>query len=92
MSALLLARPLLGDRLLYFCYGAGFARGAPVLYLLLAAQVVNVFIYLQTMGILALDRPKELFKVAAVAATANILLDIMLIPMLDSPTLLWQRF
>ena len=86
--SLLLAVPvligglLLGDRLLYFCYGAGFARGAPALYLLLAAQVVNVFMYLQTMGLLALDRPKESFKVAAVAAIANILLDITLIPML----------
>ena len=73
---------LLGDRLLYFCYGAGFARGAPALYLLLAAQVVNVFMYLQTMGLLALDRPKESFKVATVAAIANILLDLALIPML----------
>ena len=86
--SLLLAVPvligglLLGDQLLYFCYGAGFARGAPVLYLLLAAQVANVFMYLQTMGLLALDRPKESFKVAAVAATANILLDLALIPML----------
>ena len=53
-----------------------------MLYLLLAAQVVNVFMYLQTMGLLALDRPKESFKVAMVAATANILLDITLIPML----------
>jgi len=32
--------------------------------------------------ILALDRPKESFEVAAVAAIANILLDITLIPML----------
>lgn len=86
--SLLLAVPvlvgglLLGDRLLYFCYGAGFARGAPALYLLLAAQVVNVFMYLQTMGLLALDRPKESFKVAAVAAIANILLDLALIPVL----------
>ena len=44
--------------------------------------MVNVFMYLQTMGLLALDRPKESFKVAAVAATANILLDLTLIPML----------
>ncbi|MHC1624177.1 MAG: hypothetical protein ACXQTR_06275 [Candidatus Methanospirareceae archaeon] len=73
---------LLGDRLLYFCYGTGFARGAPVLYLLLVAQVVNVFMYLQTTGLLALDRPKESFKVATVAAIANILLDITLIPMM----------
>ena len=38
--------------------------------------------YLQTMGLLALDRPKESFKVAAVAAIANILLDLTLIPVL----------
>ena len=37
--------------------------------------------YLQTMDILALDRPKESFKMATVAAIANILLDITLIPM-----------
>ena len=86
--SLLLAIPvliggvLLGDRLLYFCYGAGFARGAPALYLLLVAQAVNVFMYLQTMSLLALDRPKESFKVTAVAAIANILLDLTLIPML----------
>ena len=35
------------------------------------------------MGPLASDRPKEPFKVAPVAATANILLDITLIPMLE---------
>jgi O-antigen/teichoic acid export membrane protein len=38
--------------------------------------------YLQTMGLLALDRPKESFEVAVVAAIANILLDITLIPVL----------
>ena len=48
--SLLLAIPvfigglLLGDRLLYFFYGAGYAQGAPVLYLILAAQVVNVLV------------------------------------------------
>ena len=36
--------------------------------------------YLQTMSLLAPDRPKESFKVATVAATANILLDLTLIP------------
>ena len=38
--------------------------------------------YLQTTGLLALDRPKESFRVATVAATANILRDITLIPMM----------
>ena len=38
--------------------------------------------YLQMTGLLALDRLKESFKVAAVAAIANILRDLTLIPMM----------
>ena len=41
-----------------------------------------MFMYLQTMSLLAPDRSKESFRVATVAATANILLDLTLIPML----------
>lgn len=86
--SLLLAVPvfagglLLGDRLLYFFYGAGFAHGAPALYVLLTVQVVNVFMSLQTMCLYALNYPKEAFKVTAVASIANILLNLALIPIL----------
>lgn len=86
--SLLLAVPvfvgglLLGNRLLYFFYGAGFARDAPALYVLLAVQVVNVFMYLQTTCLNALNHPKEAFKVTAVASIANILLNFALIPIL----------
>ncbi|WP_298667849.1 hypothetical protein [uncultured Methanofollis sp.] len=38
---------MLGDRLLYFFYGAGFVEGAAVLGILLLVQVANVFMYLQ---------------------------------------------
>ncbi|AKB21090.1 flippase [Methanosarcina sp. WH1] len=86
--SLLLAVPvfaggiILGDKMLYFFYGEGFARGTQTFYVLLAVQLVNVFMFLQTMYLNALNHPKESFKVTAVAATANIALDFMLIPIL----------
>ncbi len=72
---------LLGDRLLYFFYGAEFASGYTALVILLAVQVVNVFQYFFTMYLDALNYPKESFKVTAAAAAANIVLDIALIPL-----------
>lgn len=86
--SLLLAVPvavggwILGDRLLYFFYGAGFAAGAPALAVLLLVQVVNVFMYLQTMCLNAIDRPRESFYATGTAAVVNILLDLALIPLL----------
>lgn len=73
---------LLGDRLLYFFYGAEFAKGYPVLIVLLFTQIVNVFQFFFTMYLGALDRQKESFKVTAVAVTANIVLNILLIPLI----------
>ncbi|MGP8329243.1 MAG: flippase [Methanosarcinaceae archaeon] len=73
---------LLGDRLLYFFYGAEFAKGYPLLIILLFTQIVNVFQFFFTMYLGALDRQKESFKVTAVAATANIVLNILLIPLI----------
>lgn len=84
--SLLLAIPvfiggvLLGDKLIYFFYGAEFSRGYGVLVILLAIQIVNIFQYFFTMYLDALDHPKESFKVTAFAAFTNILLDIVLIP------------
>ena len=73
---------LLGDRLLYFFYGAEFAKGYPVLIVLLFTQIVNVFQFFFTMYLGALDRQKDSFKVTAVAATGNIVLNILLIPLI----------
>jgi O-antigen/teichoic acid export membrane protein len=73
---------LLGDRLLYFFYGAVYASGYLALVSLLAVQVVNVFQYFFTMYLDALDHPKESFKVTAVGVLANILLNIVLIPVM----------
>jgi len=84
--SLLLAIPvfiggvLLGDKLLYFFYGTEFTRGYSVLVIMLAVQIVNIFQYFFTMYLDALNHPKESFKVTAFAASANILLDIILIP------------
>jgi O-antigen/teichoic acid export membrane protein len=73
---------ILGQRLLYYLYGASFTEGASALFFLLLVQVVNVFMYLGTMSLNALNRPKDAFWITVVAAIANILLDLALIPVL----------
>ena len=86
--SLLLAIPtciggwILGDKLLYYLYGASFVEGAPALFFLLLVQIVNVFMYLGTMSLTALNRPKDAFWITVIAAIANILLDIALIPVI----------
>jgi O-antigen/teichoic acid export membrane protein len=71
---------ILGERLLYFLYGASFVAGASAFYFLLLVQVVNVFMFLGTMSLNALNRPKDAFWITVTAAIANIFLDIILIP------------
>ncbi len=73
---------LLGDRLLYFLYGAAFAEGYKALVILLIAQVVNVFYYCFVAYLSALNHQKDSFKVTAVAAVANIVLNLILIPVI----------
>jgi O-antigen/teichoic acid export membrane protein len=86
--SLLLAIPtciggwILGERLLYFLYGASFVEGTNSLYFLLIVQVVNVFMLLGTMSLTALNRPKDAFWITVIAAIANILLDLALIPVI----------
>jgi len=73
---------LLGDRLLYFFYGAEFAISYTTLVILLAVQIVNIFQYFFTMYLNALDRQKDSFKVTAFSATTNIAMNLMLIPIM----------
>lgn len=86
--SLLLAIPvftggfLLGDKMLYFFYGADFLQGYSALLLLLGVQIANVFQYLFLMFLSASDHQKEAFKITAVAVSLNIILDIALIPLL----------
>jgi O-antigen/teichoic acid export membrane protein len=86
--SLLLAIPtcvggwVLGERLLYFLYGASFVQGNSALFFLLLVQIVNVFLYLSTMTLAALNRPKDAFWITVIASIANILLNLALIPVL----------
>jgi len=73
---------ILGNKLLYYLYGASFVEGTSALYFLLLVQVVNVFMFLGTMSLTALNRPKDAFWVTVIAAVANILLDLVLIPVI----------
>jgi len=86
--SLLLAIPivtggiLLGERLLYFFYGADFAAGTPAIGVLLIMQVVYVFVTLQITCLNAMDRPKHSFAATSLAAAMNIGLNVILIPLL----------
>ena len=59
---------ILGDKLLFFLYGASFVEGAPALFFLLLVQVVNVFMFLGTMSLTALNHPKDAFWITVIAA------------------------
>ena len=73
---------VLGDRLLYFMYGAVFTAGTPALAVLFLVQVIAVFMNLQTMSLNALDRPYDSFRATATAAGANVVLNLLLIPVM----------
>jgi len=73
---------ILGDKLLYFFYGAEFAKGYPTFMILLFVQIINVFQFFLTTYLGALDQQKESFKVTAIAVMANIVLNLLLIPMI----------
>jgi O-antigen/teichoic acid export membrane protein len=73
---------LLGDRLLYFMYGASFETGTPVLAILLVLQVLSVFAYLLSMCSGAMNKPELVCISTLVAALTAIILDSILIPRL----------
>jgi len=85
--SLILALPLfvggalLGDKLLYFFYGADFVNYT-TLMILFIVQIVNIFQYFFTTYLRAMDQIKELFKITVVAVIANIALNAALIPMM----------
>lgn len=85
--SLILALPLfvggalLGDKLLYYFYGAGFVNYT-TLMIMFILQIVNVFQYFFTTYLSAMDQIKELFKVTVVAVVANIALNAALIPVM----------
>lgn len=73
---------LLGDKLLYYFYGAEFGRGYMTMVVLFIVQIVNIFQYFFTTYLTALDHLKDLFKITVVAVAANIALNAALIPLI----------
>ena len=73
---------LLGDKLLYFFYGPEFENGYLVFLILLIVQIVNVFQFFFTNYLNALNHQIDSFKVTAVAASINIALNLLLIPII----------
>jgi len=84
--SLLLAVPvcaggiIIGDRLLYYFYGAPFVAGTLSLVILLVVQVVNVFMFFLNMSLSAFNRPDQSFNVTAICAVINIIINFILIP------------
>jgi O-antigen/teichoic acid export membrane protein len=72
---------LLGDRLLYFFYGADFVSYT-TLMILFTVQIVNIFQYFFNTYLSAMDQVKELSKITVVAVAANIALNAALIPVM----------
>jgi len=80
---MLLGGILLGDKLLYYFYGAEFGRGYVVMMILFIVQIVNIFHYFFVTYLIALDNLKDLFKITVVAVVINIALNAILIPMIS---------
>lgn len=84
--ALMLAFPIclggiiLGDKLLYYFYGADFAKGYLTLMVLFVVQIVTIFQSLFLAYLSALDLQKDAFKVTSISAVSNVILNASLIP------------
>ncbi len=70
---------LIGDKLLYFFYGADFVSYS-TLMILFTVQIINIFHYFFTTYLSAMNRIKDVFKVTVVAVASNIVLNAALIP------------
>jgi len=73
---------LLGDKLLYYLYGAEFGQGYMTMVVLFIMQIVNIFSFFFTTYLTAMDHLKDIFKIAVVSVTANIILNASLIPLI----------
>ena len=72
---------LLGDKLLYYFYGAEFTNYT-ALMILFFVQIVNIFEYFFTTYMIAMDNLRELFNITIIAVIANLLLNALLIPLM----------
>ena len=71
---------LLGDRIMYYFYGSVFMKEYPVLIILLLMQIINVFQSFFLIYLGALEQQKEAFRITTIAASVNLILNVMLIP------------
>jgi len=72
---------LLGDKLLYFFYGADFVNYT-TLMILFAVQIINIFQYFFTTYLSAMNQLKDLFKITVATVVANVVLNAALIPVI----------
>ena len=73
---------LLGDKLLYYLYGAEFGQGYMTMVVLFIMQIVNIFNFFFTTYLTAMDYLKDLFKITLVSVTVNIILNSSFIPLI----------
>jgi len=73
---------LLGDKLLYYFYGAEYGEGYITMVVLFIVQIVNIFSSLFTAYLTAMDYLKNLFRITVVSVAANIVLNALLIPLI----------
>lgn len=71
---------ILGGRLLYYLYSAEFAAGSLALTILIGARVAQSVQQLFFTYLMAMDKARKAFYVITGASAANLLLDLVLIP------------
>lgn len=72
---------LLGDKLLYFIYGPAYSQYT-VLVLLLIAELINIFSNMFVTYLSSLNYIKDSFRVTIIGASANVVLNLLLIPLI----------
>jgi O-antigen/teichoic acid export membrane protein len=73
---------ILGERLLYYLYGASFAVGATALVIIIAARVFQSIYQLYSNYLMATDHVRMAFYGVGAGITINIALSILLVPIL----------
>lgn len=70
---------LIGDKLLYYFYGAEFGAAYMTMVVLFIVQIVNIFTFFFTAYLTAMNYLKDLFKITVVSVAVNIILNALLI-------------
>ena len=73
---------ILGERLLYYLYGASFAVGATALVIIIAARVFQSIYQLYSNYLMATDHVRMAFYGVGAGITINIALSILLVPII----------